>query len=124
MAATLDGVDLSKVHQISHRKTGNVIVISIPTRDSDETEVIDLGGNTELITITGIFESTSVVNTKVKVDALLGLKTGNQPVITLSTDQTGNLNVMVRDVNITWDVTDTPTSVIAGYSVTVARGRA
>lgn len=124
MAATLDGVNLSKVQQISQRKSGNVIVISIPTKDSDETEVIDLGGNTELVTITGILESTSVAATKVKADALLGLKTGGQSVIELITDQTGTLNVMVQDVNITWDLTDTPTSVIAGYSVTVARGKA
>ena len=123
MAATLDGNDLSKVHQISHRKSGNVMVIPIPTRDSDEAEVIDLGGNTELITITGIFDSTSIAGTKAKSDALLALMNANQAAIELITDQTGTLNVRVRSVDITWDISNTPTSVIAGYSITVVRTR-
>lgn len=124
MAATLGGKDLSRVQQISHRKSGNVLVIPIPTRDSDEAEVIDLGGNTETITIIGIFDSTSVADTKAKGAALLGLMNASQAAIDLITDQTGTLKVRVRNVDITWDISDTPTSVIAGYSITVVRTRA
>ena len=124
MAATIGGVDLSRVHQISDRLSGNVVVLPLPTKGSSETEVIDLGGQTQSYTITGIFETISVVDTKAKVDALKALMTASQTPVTLSTDQTGDKNVIVRTVDITWDVTDTPTSVIAGYSVTVVQTRA
>lgn len=124
MAATLGGVDLSKLHQLSDRKSGNIIVLPIPTLDSDETEAIDLGGNTRTITMTGLFDTNTVADTKAKADALRGLMTANQTPITLSTDQTGSVSVMVRNVDITWDISDTPVSNIAGYSVTVVEAKA
>ena len=123
MVALLGGVSLSRVHQISDRLGGNIIVLPLPTLGSSETEVIDLGGQTQSYTITGIFESTSVADTKLKVESLKALMNASQKPIVLLTDQTGSKNVLIRSVDFTWDITETPTSVIAGYSVTVVETR-
>jgi len=119
--ATLGAVTLENIQTISHRKQGSVLTLPIPLEDSDKTEIFDLGGNQELFDITGFFESTSVAATKTKVDSLFALMNASQANIDLITDQTGTIPVKVAGLQITWDITDTPTSVIANYAVSLIR---
>ena len=122
MAATLAGVPLDNIQQITQSKVGNIMPIPIPMGDSDQTEVFDLGGNLETISVEGYYTSDSVANTKTKVDALLALFDGSQDTaISLITDQTGTLSVKIADVSITWSIGDTPTSVVANYGIKLLR---
>ena len=121
MVATLGAVTLENVQQINERKAGNMIVIPIPTKNSGETETFDLGGNTEVFEITGIFDGTTVAEVKTKKDDLKDLMNAAQAVIELITDQTGTVNVRVRDVSVTWDIGTTPVSTICNYNVVCVR---
>ncbi len=124
VASTLGGETLGSVQQISQRKTGVVLPFPLPLNDSSEAEVFDLGSNLETFSVRGIFQTTTIAATKVLVDAIFALKTGNQKnKIDLVSDQTGTIGVKVMDIDITWDVADTPTSVVANYNVVLVRSK-
>ena len=122
MAATLGGVNLDNIQSITQSKSGNIMPITIPMADSNETEVFDLGGNLEVVELDGFYTSDSVANTKTKVDALMALFDGSQDTaISLITDQTGTLSVKIAELSISWSIGDTPTSVVANYGLKLLR---
>jgi len=121
MGGTLGTVALDNIQEISHRKSGNIIVIPIPTKDSKDTETFDMGGNQEVVTINGYYTSTAIADTKAKADALLALMDADQAVVDLTTLQVGTLKVRVTTVQITWALDTTATSVVASYVVECIR---
>jgi len=124
MGGTLGTVNLDNIQTVNHRKSGNVIVLPVPTKDSSEVETFDMGGNQEVVDVKGYYSTTSIADTKTLVDALLALMDADQAVIDLVTQQTGTLTVRVEGIQIDWDVSTTATSVVANYGVTCVRTKA
>ena len=94
--ATLNGLTLGTVtHEIFYKKSG-IIVSGIPTTDSEDAFVEDLGGNVLTLDINGNLKDTIQIT---QMGDLLNLIQGSQPTsITYISDKFGSILVKIRDM--------------------------
>lgn len=102
---TLAGISLTGMETLSTEKAGNVIPLTIPTGDSDTTEVVDFLGVIKTITCRGTFNLENVAATKAVIDSIEALVNGDQnSTVNFVSDQTGTIAVMIANFSVTWDV--------------------
>ena len=104
MTITLDGIDLEKVESLDVNKNANILPLSMPTKDSDETETFDMLGVTKILTVTGKFVGPTA---KDKVDAIEGIADGQQDssvVFSAPSVLNDTVNVKVASINTTWNI--------------------
>jgi len=99
---TLDGNDIEGVEGINVDKNANIIPLSIPTLDSDATEVFDALGVLKIITIRGEWKG-SVTTIKGYVDIFEAIVDGDQTVISFVSDQTDTISCMVASITTDWN---------------------
>lgn len=115
---TLGGVTLTNVTSMSENKTANIIPLPIPTQDSDTTQLFDMLGNVEIISIDGSFTGESA-DVRTSVTSLKALVSGNQTAtISLIDHTTTTFTVMVADVTCNWDLPGN----VCFYSIKLFRG--
>jgi len=119
-ATTLNAKSLGTVQNISKSKITNIMVLPMPTEDSDATEFFDMLGVVESITVTGFFSSDTISATKDLMDDIDELADGTQDdTISFVSDQTGTVAVKVQSVRSSWDST---TRTKCNYTVTLVKG--
>ena len=101
---TLNGIDLIGCEGIIVDKQANIIPLTLPTEDSDATEVFDMLGVLKTITITGKVAKSTIAQTKAVIDSLEGIPTGDQATVNFVSDQTGTIEIMVQQVLSNWDI--------------------
>jgi len=104
MSITLGSVTLENVETIDVEKNANIIPIPTPTQDSDQTIVFDMLGVTKIIGVRGFFTGVDIATVKAKSDQLEALANGFQGTVVFYSPCTGNVNVMIMEVRLAWDV--------------------
>jgi hypothetical protein len=119
-ATTLGGVTLENVSSIDENNEANIEVIPRPRTDSSSALVYDFFGATSTYSISGRFIASSVGALKTKLDAVRAFISGNQAsTVTLSSDITGSISVIVNSVVINWN---NEAQGKAEYTITVTEG--
>jgi len=119
-APTLDGNSLGKVDNIQVEKSEDVMNVSPPTQDSDETVLAELTGALKTINVKGKLTATSISALKIAIDTLEDNINGNQATtVEFVSDVTGTINVMVS--SFTW-IYSIETRVTVDYSLTLIEG--
>ena len=99
----LGGVTLTDVESIREDKNANILPLTMPGSDSEETEVFDMLGVTRMIDIQGMFAGTGA-EIQTSIDAIEALITGLQIPITY-TDQNGtSITVMIMAISTSWNL--------------------
>jgi len=115
---TINANELDNVSQITFTKDANIIPLSFPGGDSDETETWDLLGVTKVVTISGTYAG-ATADVKSDIDILSALIDGDQgSSVSLVTDELGTLNVKVASLDVTWDTLNNK----AGYTLKMIEG--
>ncbi len=102
---TINSIELKGCESIDTTKNPNIIPLTMPTGDSDETELFDMMGVVKTITASGTISKGTIAETKSWVDSLEALADGDQDItVDFVSEQTGTIKVMVALVDINWSL--------------------
>lgn len=121
----LNDISLGKLKSIDNTKNANIIVLPMPTADSDETETFDMLGVTRSITLNGSFVGNrgDIVVTIASFEALCaGTQEESVP---LDVDELGGdpVNVMIESIRTNWDLAAHPSNK-CDYTIKLIQGTA
>lgn len=104
---TLDDEDLLGCKNIRQEFASNIIPLPIPTGTAQETELFDMLGVIETISVEGSYGDT-VANLKTFADSLFALSNKEQTgTIIFNSDQTGSVSVMISSIDVNWEIPGT-----------------
>jgi hypothetical protein len=119
----LNDISLGKLKGIDNTKTANIIVLPLPTGDSDETETFDMLGVVRTITLSGSFVG-SRDDIVADIESFEALVDGEQETsYELDVDEISadTLYVKIESIRTNWDLSQHPSNK-CDYTIKLVQG--